>query len=156
MVAMLLLAAAQSMTPAEQAARDLLGPEHVSNRLDCRSRRVSPGYPEVEVDRLFLFPLRPHRQSAEERARLRYVSTFKDGRTFLREGRIAAIQWEQWPRFSARLVFDSGTIQLESDTAVPGRVTLRGDFVASHGPGIEEQGECRFVPGVPTNEARAR
>ena len=159
MVAILLLsaAAAQGMTPAQQAARDLLGPEHVSNRLDCRSRRPhGSSSPDAEANWVILFPLRPHLKSAEERARLSYVTTFNDGRTFLREGRIASIVWEQWPRFSSRLALNYGTIRLESDAAVPGRVTLVGEFSVSHGPNYEVRGDCRFVPEVPTNEAPAR
>jgi hypothetical protein len=158
MVSAFLLAAVQlTARESEAMARDLLGPEHVSNRLDCRSRRPHvSGSPDAEVNRVFLFPLRPHLKSAEGRARLSYLTTLNDGRTFLREGRIASIVWEQWPRFSARLVLAYGTIALESDAAVPGRVTLLGDFVVSHGPNYEVRGDCRFVPEVPTNEAPAR
>lgn len=154
MISPLLLAAAvQNNVASGQTFRDLLGPEHVSNRLDCTTHDATPGgaYPDSDASEVFLFPLRPHLRSPEERARVRYLTTLGDGRTFLREGRIDAITWEQWPRFTARLALDYGMVELASDPAVPGRVTYHGDFIVNDAPNRQAEGECRFVPPVPAN-----
>lgn len=156
MVALLLLAAAQGMTPGQQAARDLLGPEHVSNRVDCIVRYPPDTPGRSEINEVYLFPLRPHRQSAEDRARVRYVTTMNDGRSFLREGRIESIIWERWPLFSARIVLTYGWVELDSDPEIAGRLLLSGRYRPSHGPDLLARGECRFVPEVPTNEVASR
>jgi len=156
MVALFILIAAQSMTPGQQAARDLLGPEHVSNRIDCIVRYPPDTPGRSEINETYLFPLRPHRQSAEERARVRYVTTMNDGRSFLREGRIESIAWERWPRFSARIVLNYGRVELDSDPEIAGRLVMSGRYRPSHGPDLLVRGECRFVPAVPANESASR
>jgi hypothetical protein len=159
----MLAIAAQGLSPEEtrQMTLDFLGPERVSNRLDCLSHsspeteQPSPAVAD-EVDSIFLFPMRPHLLSEEARRPVRYVSTFRDGRSFLREGRVRAIVWERWPRFSARIDLGYGTVELDSDPNTPGKITLRGRYRTSHGPDERERGECRFVPDVPTNERASR
>ena len=105
----LLAGVAQAMSPAEidEIARELLGPEQVSNRVDCTRRDAvtadfGPSPRREEASEIYLFPLRPHRQTAEVRSRVRYITTMNDGRSFIREGRIESIEWQRWPHFSAR------------------------------------------------------
>jgi hypothetical protein len=163
MVTALLALAFAQLSDAErsQMVHDFLGPERVSNRLDCRARghavgNGASGYPGYETDYVFLFPIRPHLQGQEARTQVRFIRSMRDGRSWIVEGRILAAQWSRWPHFSARLADVSGEIALQSDPQSPGRVTLSGLHPTSHGPDFEEQGECRFVPEIPTLEAPAR
>lgn len=153
-----LLAAALQPSPGEveAMARDFLGPERYSNRLDCASRSVRAGIAVSQSNLVFVFPIRPHRRNPEELGEVTYVRTMRDGRTWIENRRVAVARLEQWPHFSARIADGDGEIVLASDPGDRGRVTLRGRSRASHGPDVLEDGDCRFVPEIPTNEVSAR
>jgi hypothetical protein len=158
----------QATAPAPAAAPNVsemveyfLGPERVSNRLDCvtHSRRVLESGLTAwrdKMDYVFIFPLRPELQTEEVRSRVRFVRSMDDGRSWIVEGRIVDKEWARWPNFSARIAEGAGVINLKSDPEREGIVTLSGYSPASHGPGFEQQGECRFVPETPHREAVAR
>jgi hypothetical protein len=159
MVALLLLAALQTPPGTADMARTLLGPEAVSNRLDCESRSSAVGsdplYPAYRTHYVFLFPIRPEYRSAEERRQVRFIRSMDDGRSWIVDARTEGLRWERWPGFAARVAVEMGWIDLQSDPARQGRIVLSGTHLTNHGPSFEESGECRFVPEVPTDEAPA-
>lgn len=159
MVASFLLAALQAAPGAAEAAHTLIGPELVSNRLDCESRSSAEGndpfYPAYRTHYVFLFPLRPEYRSEEERRQVRYIQSMDDGRSWMVDARTEGLRWERWPGFAARIPAEMGWIDLQSDPGRPGRVVLSGLHFTNHGPSFEESGECRFVPEVPTDAAPA-
>lgn len=157
MVSPFVLAALQLSAPEiDEMAREFLGPERYSNRLDCVTRHVLEGATRSQSNTVYVFPGRPHLRAPEDLREVNYVRTMNDGRSWIGTMRVAEATFQRWPRFSARIADGDGEVHFASDPAARGRVTLRASNRVSHGSPMLEEGDCRFIPEIPTNEAPAR